>query len=260
MVDGAKNIYSGNLILHSETKISFLYKRELLSFSHGDIAKVNRISNNTGLLGLTKGVNMFAFISKQGRVRANAARGLYATIMKASRNPAFFSTYGVPDTVEGRFEVLAMHGGVLVNRLSSPEMGREGAKLAQAFFDVMFKDLDWSLREMGVGDLGVPRRVKKMMSAFKGRAVAYDESLKAGIGEVKHALIRNMYGQAAEASSSKLDEMAAYMQLCANNLAKVSLAEFQQGLMSLPELNDSGVMQNKIINEECDDNGSKEAA
>ncbi|MDD3020723.1 MAG: ubiquinol-cytochrome C chaperone family protein [Alphaproteobacteria bacterium] len=202
---------------------------------------------------------MFAFLSKQGRQRTKAARGLYATVMVASRNPAFFSVYNVPDTVEGRFEVLAMHGGVLVNRLSSPEMGSEGIKLAQAFFDVMFRDLDWSLREMGIGDLGVPRRVKKMMSAFKGRAVAYDEALKSGAGDVKHALIRNMYGMAQEISSSKLDMMVSYMQECAKKLADVELADFQQGKVILPELKLPEELD-KSTKEECEENGSKEAA
>ncbi|HNQ92101.1 MAG TPA: ubiquinol-cytochrome C chaperone family protein [Alphaproteobacteria bacterium] len=172
---------------------------------------------------------MFGFLQSKRRTTLETARNLYDLIMDASRQKWFYKDGMVPDTVEGRFEILTLHVGLVVNRLCKPDMGKEGRVLAQTLFDVMFRNLDWSLREMGVGDLAVPRRVKKMMESFKGRTFAYDEALKSGSGEIKHALIRNMYGKVAEPHAAQLDVMADYVQGCADKLDKQGLSDFWMG-------------------------------
>jgi cytochrome b pre-mRNA-processing protein 3 len=135
---------------------------------------------------------MFLFpIRSSARSRAQTARQLYAAATKAARQPFFFREIGVPDTLEGRADMVFLHAGLLVCRLC--RLGPDGAKLAQSVFDEMFLNYDWALREMGVGDLAVPRRIKKMMGLFKGQAVAYDESARASLPETKAALLRNVF-------------------------------------------------------------------
>ncbi|MCB1551031.1 MAG: phage tail protein [Alphaproteobacteria bacterium] len=179
---------------------------------------------------------MFAFFTKHQRKRLEAAKRLHQTVMTQSRQPDFYINYKIPDTLESRFEILALHGGLLVNRLCQPDMGAQGQRLAQTFFDVMFRDLDLSLREMGVGDLAIPRRIKKLMSSFKGRTFAYDEAMKSGEGEVKHALIRNIYGKVPAPYTEELEMMVAYMQECARTLAQQGLSELWQGKVHFPDL------------------------
>ena len=102
------------------------------------------------------------------------ARRLYEAVVAQARQPVFFAEWEVPDTVDGRFEMVALHAHLLLRRLRD---GGPAADLAQALFDVMFADMDASLREMGAGDLGVGRRVKQMATAFYGRMAAYDAGL-----------------------------------------------------------------------------------
>ncbi len=130
------------------------------------------------------------------RFRANAqsavAWRLYEAVVDQARMPEFYLQAGVPDTLDGRFELIALHAFVVLRRLKI-EHDRTKA-LAQALFDRMFDDMDRSLREMGAGDLGVGRRVKAMASAFYGRIGAYETGL-AGDDAVLHAVLaRNLYG------------------------------------------------------------------
>lgn len=177
---------------------------------------------------------MFNFLKSKRRSALDAARNLYDLIMDQSREPYFYADCKVPDTVEGRFELLALHVGLVVNRLSRSDMGSEGRVLAQALFDVMFRNLDWSLREMGVGDLAVPRRVKRMMESFKGRTFAYDEAVKSGSGEIKHALIRNMYGKVSDPHMDQLEAMADYVQACVSKLDGIGLSDYWRGRVEFP--------------------------
>ena len=182
---------------------------------------------------------MFYLLTKKGRLSRQRARDLYNQIVRQSRSSIFYEGYEVPDTLEGRFEMICLFGGLLVTRLCRPDMGNEGRVLAQAFFDTMFINLDWSIREMGVGDLGVPRRVKAMMASFKGRAFAYDESLRVGQGEVRHVLSRNLYATAPHLSPEVLQVMSAYVMDCASGLNNQGLSDFWQGRVSFPDIEKS---------------------
>ncbi|UPG71475.1 ubiquinol-cytochrome C chaperone [Roseomonas gilardii subsp. gilardii] len=103
---------------------------------------------------------------------------LYTASVAAARAPSLFGTIGVPDTLEGRFDAIALHVALLVHRLRHDPDPR-GRELAQAVFDAMFADMDLNLREMGVGDMSIGRRVKTMWEAFHGRARAYEAALEA---------------------------------------------------------------------------------
>lgn len=121
------------------------------------------------------------------------ADALYGAAVARAREPAFYRDLSVPDTVEGRFEMICLHVYLILRRLKhgSGVSAHDGA-LGQAVFDVMFADMDRSLREMGVGDLGVGRRVKTMAEAFYGRIRAYDDGLAGGEPALARALARNV--------------------------------------------------------------------
>jgi len=102
---------------------------------------------------------------------------LYATTVGAARDPYLYTDCGVPDTLDGRFDLIGLHAFLLIHRLTrEPE---PGPALAQAVFDAMFSDMDINLRELGVSDLAVGRKVKAMWEAFHGRSRAYAEALDA---------------------------------------------------------------------------------
>jgi cytochrome b pre-mRNA-processing protein 3 len=110
-------------------------------------------------------------------------------VTTASRNPALFGEGRVPDTLDGRFELVALHAALALVRLrQAPEAGA----LAQGFVDALFRHLDSGLREDGVGDLAVPKRVHKLAGAFYGRADAYAAALGADANALQSALTRNV--------------------------------------------------------------------
>ncbi len=121
-----------------------------------------------------------------------SAEALYRAVVEQARSPAFYSDAGVPDTLDGRFELVTLHAFMVMRRLQA-EPDRTGV-LAQALFDTMFDDMDRSLRELGAGDLGVGRRVKFMASSFLGRIKAYEGGLDGGEDALRSALVRNLYG------------------------------------------------------------------
>ena len=116
----------------------------------------------------------------------------YLRVVEQARQAAFFTDCGVPDTVDGRFELICLHAFLYLHRLKSERP--EAEPIAQAFFDAMFIDMDRALREMGVGDLSVGREVKRMARAFYGRVRAYEEGLAGDDDALAAALCRNLYG------------------------------------------------------------------
>ena len=114
---------------------------------------------------------MFAIGAFFGRRQiADAAHGLYRAAVVQARQADFYAVYGVPDSVDGRFDLLALHVFLLLHRLGGA--GREAKVLSQAVFDLMFSDMDQNLREMGVADVGVGRRIKAMATALYATAAA----------------------------------------------------------------------------------------
>ncbi len=127
---------------------------------------------------------------------------LYGAAVAAARAPAFYADLGVPDTLDGRFDLVGLHVFLLIRRLGA--LPPPGADLAQAVFDAMFSDMDVNLREIGVGDMSVGKKVKLMWEAFHGRSAAYQAALvSADPTELEAALARNVWrgkapvGQAA---------------------------------------------------------------
>ena len=117
---------------------------------------------------------------------------LYGAAVAAARDPFLYQSLGVSDTLDGRFDMVCLHAVLIVLRLQRER--EPGPSLAQAVFDAMFSDMDVTLREMGVGDLSVGRRVRAMWEAFNGRAHAYHAALSAPDPlALEAALVRNVW-------------------------------------------------------------------
>lgn len=141
---------------------------------------------------------------------------LYARTAERARTPELFEACGIPDTLDGRFDALALHAALTIDRLRREP---DGEALAQAFFDAMFRHLDLTLREIGVQDLGVGRRIKIMAEGFHGRALAYREALEGGGQSLAEVLRRNAYGGRPPVDADPVDRLEAYVRAEANRLA-----------------------------------------
>lgn len=148
---------------------------------------------------------------------ARNARKLYRAAVEQARRPAFYARHGVPDSVDGRFDMIALHVFLLLHRLKRD--GRAQGAVGQALFDLMFADMDASLREMGVGDLSVGRKVREMAEGFYGRVAAYEAGLAGANDALEQALRRNLYGTAAP-TAAQVAALAAYVRRQAAALAR----------------------------------------
>ncbi len=135
-------------------------------------------------------------------------QALYLRVVDQSRTPALYADLGVPDTVEGRFELYTLHVVLVIERLRTG--GEQGAETSQALFDTYVKSLDHALREMGVGDLSVGRKMRKLGEALFGRARSYEKAFKAlpVTDQLEALLIRTIY---AEADAAGAPGLAAYV-------------------------------------------------
>jgi len=122
-------------------------------------------------------------------------RDLYGMIVAQARAPAFYSAYGVPDTVQGRFDLIVLHLVLVLERLDARGAGAGAERgFGQKLFDIFCRDLDGNLREMGVGDLAVPKRMRAFGEAFYGRQAAYHAAFTAPDDrELEKALTRNIF-------------------------------------------------------------------
>jgi cytochrome b pre-mRNA-processing protein 3 len=140
-----------------------------------------------------------------------AGKSLYASAASQARTPALFTTLGAADTVEGRFEVLTLHVALLLRRLKG--QGAQGAETAQAVFDAYVRGLDDALRDMGVGDLSVGKKMRRLGEAFFGRVKNYDEALAAlpDRAPLEAVLARTVLQGAAEGAGPYADYALAVM-------------------------------------------------
>ena len=157
--------------------------------------------------------------------RRGAAQQAYGKLVTRARDPIFFLGWGVPDTLDGRFDVLALHAFLLFNRLKRERDQTDS--YAQTLFDYMFADLDRGVREMGATDIGVGRHVKAMARGFYGRVAAYEKGL--GDEQALHAALRrNLYGT-VEPLDEHIAVVADYMRRQAAALAEAPLMELLAG-------------------------------
>jgi cytochrome b pre-mRNA-processing protein 3 len=151
--------------------------------------------------------------------RSAAVHDAYAVVVQQARDSRFFGELEVPDTVDGRFEMVALHAFLVLRRLKGGS--RETSDFGQALFDVMFEDMDVSLREMGAGDMGVGKRVKAMVQAFYGRVAAYEAGLANGSDALEEALRRNVY-RGVEPGDASVRALAGYIDRQDRHLSTVA--------------------------------------
>jgi cytochrome b pre-mRNA-processing protein 3 len=154
---------------------------------------------------------------------------LYGAIVAQARLPEFYEEFGVADTVEGRFDMIVLHLAMVVRRLKREP---QGAALGRALLDAFGRDMDHNLREMGVGDLAVPKQMKRMMEAFYGRARSYDGALAGDDPTaLEQALARNVFAGGEPRSVARLAE---YMRRVVSQLDTVDCGQFLHGLLAFP--------------------------
>jgi cytochrome b pre-mRNA-processing protein 3 len=157
---------------------------------------------------------------------------LYGAIVTQARSAAFYADFGVPDTVQGRFDLIVLHLVLLLRRL-----GREndtGQALGQRLFDTFCRDLDDNLREMGIGDLAVPKHMRRFAEAFYGRQAAYLTALDAKGGpDFENALARNIFQ--AMGPDDKAARLARYARAALRELDVQDHASIIRGEVAFPK-------------------------
>ena len=159
------------------------------------------------------------------RTRPQRTRPVYEAIVAAARRPIFYRDMAVPDTVDGRFDILILHLYLALERLKAADF-----EFRQELTDIFFKDMDRSLREMGAGDLSVGKKVRRMAEAFNGRVTAYEAAKGQQISVLKEALQRNVYrGEPADATA-----LANWLEQTRKALAPQDVGKIQKGQISWP--------------------------
>ncbi len=156
---------------------------------------------------------------------------LHHAVVEASRRDSFFSKGQVPDTLDGRYEVLALHAMLLLRRLRSKD-----DRLAQELFDAIFAQLDLNFREMGVGDLGVGKRVRAMAEGIYGRMGAYEAALLTDEEMLHKALCNNLFGTLPEPPSHSVTQpFIDYIHRAVAHLDSLPLDAITAGQVSFPD-------------------------
>ena len=158
---------------------------------------------------------------------------IHGEIVAAARDRTLFIDYGIEDTLEGRFEALLVHSAIVLHKLQTlPEPGPE---VAQDVADALFRHFDAGLREMGVGDLSVPKRIKTIAAAYLGRAKAYQDACGKDRLALAAALSRNVY--AGKNNGARLAQYVEQLNVKLNDLA---LEDFLTGPIPFPRPCDIG--------------------
>ncbi len=170
---------------------------------------------------------MLDWFTSRSRYRRKAEE-LYGVVVAAARQTALFSKGGIPDTPEGRFEAVALFLFLAVDRLQ--QEGAEGERMGQRLIEAFVTDMDDCLREMGVGDLSVPKKVQRAANAFYERALAYRAGLKAvGGDELAGALARFVLKGSPPTRAAQLGP---YVRNVAAGLAQTSSREARAGQLT----------------------------
>jgi cytochrome b pre-mRNA-processing protein 3 len=164
---------------------------------------------------------------------ADSSEEVYRRIVAQARRPEFYVGGGVPDSLDGRFEMLALHLFLVLHRLKREGEDPACVALAQALADRMAADLDANLREMGAGDLGVGRRVKRMAGTAYGRIVAYEAGIDGGEAMLRQAIRRYLFAT-VEPAEDQVEAMARYVLAGHSFLAEIPAAALVRGAIDFP--------------------------
>ena len=166
---------------------------------------------------------MFSRSSSPRRIAAE----LYSDVVAAARAPVFYAEFGVPDTIEGRYEMIVLHVVLLLRRMRAP--GAHRRRLSQALVDFMAADLDRSIRELGVGDMSVGKFMKRLGQGLFGRAAVYDGALdNLDAAALEEAIMRNIF-DGYDPGDRILATFARYVQFQNDHLAGLSIEPIAAG-------------------------------
>ncbi len=164
--------------------------------------------------------------------QSRSIASLYGTIVAQARAPAFYRNYGVPDTITGRLEMIMLHAVLVLKRLEGEAAPIR--ELGQALFDHFCQDMDESLREIGVGDLAVPRKMRRIGEAFYGRQTAYRTALSTpGEQSLATVLSRNVFG--GELQRERAGRLAIYVRQAERRLAEQGVDSLQRAELAFPD-------------------------
>jgi cytochrome b pre-mRNA-processing protein 3 len=162
----------------------------------------------------------------RGRRNTRLIERLHGEVVTAARDPVLFTAYGIADDLDGRFEAIALHASLVLRRLQ--QLPPPGPDIAQELADALFRHFDVGLREMGVSDTGVPRRMRDLAEAFLGRANAYNEALaqpeETRLAELATTLSRNVFAGQRDGA-----QLARYVARLDAALQQMPLAQFLEG-------------------------------
>ena len=176
------------------------------------------------------------FLRKKNRRIADFGAIIYNKIVKQSRSIGFYKTLGVPDTLDGRFELIVLHF-FMIDYVIDKNINKN-KEIYEAILDIMYKDFDMSLREMGVGDLSVGKKIYQMTEAFSGRIVVYRGiNLKKVNEKSKQALKRNLYGTIRDIDTNNIEIVLKYVIDSIKNIHNINLCDIKENSSIFLDLN-----------------------
>lgn len=175
----------------------------------------------------------FNHFRKPRQAPRGTIEAIYGMIVTQAREPIFYRDLGVPDTVNGRFDLLLLHLWLLLRRMRTVQGASDqgAAELSQALFDRFCEDMDDNLREMGVGDQTVPKRMRAFGEAFYGRVQAYDQAMEGGSEALAAAICKNVLNGAGMDHARQL---AAYARATDANLGQTDEAALLRASFKFP--------------------------
>jgi cytochrome b pre-mRNA-processing protein 3 len=174
---------------------------------------------------------MFLLLARK-RAEQAAAERIYAAAVDAARRPELYLEYGVPDTLQGRFEVLALHLFPILHRLMHDP--GDDPHLARLVSEVLVSNMDGTFREMGVSDTVVPKRMKTFYRSFAGRITAYTKALDDGRDALAAAIDRNVFADGGE--HRRADALARYLRASIETMRAADLNDLRRGKLPFPAL------------------------
>jgi cytochrome b pre-mRNA-processing protein 3 len=176
---------------------------------------------------------VFGFFNRHKGVEVEP---LYLSIVAQARQPVFYRDWAVADTIDGRFEMLLLHLVLVIERLRAED--KSVSAVGQGVFDFFLKDMDRNLREMGVGDLSVGKRMKKIGRSVYGRFDAFSEPMAArDRSALADALDRNVFP--GDPHPEAANRLAAYALEAAERLASQATSDIEAGRVAWPVPDDA---------------------
>ena len=179
-------------------------------------------------------LKLLSGLKPKARAEIVDATKIYQKIMGQSRLPVFYGDGLVADSYDGRMEMLCMHLSVVMNALTG--QGENGAKLNQAIYDVMIDNFDVALREEGLSDTGVSRRIKPLAKMFYARAEMYWGELAKNDGEFTTIVKKHILDSEGEPKAESVEKFTAYIKGFAQNLDGLNLGDIARARFSFPKL------------------------